>query len=50
MEPRAEATKIKVEEFMESGDLLYMLGKKCKSKYTLADFLNMGGRQGRESL
>lgn len=41
---------MKEEELMESGDLWHMLGKKCKSKYTPADFLDMGGRQGRESL
>lgn len=34
---------MKEEELTDSDDLLHMLGKKCKSKYTLADLLIMEG-------
>lgn len=40
-EPEADAREMKEEELTESGDLLHVLGKKCKSKYTLADLLIM---------
>lgn len=42
-EPEADAREMKEEELTESGDLLHVLGKKCKSKYTLADLLIMEG-------
>lgn len=38
---------MKEEEFMESGDLLHMLGEKSKSKYSFADLWVWGWGQGK---